>query len=346
MGTGRRRAGGATTLPIGRVVLAVVVILVLVIGGWLWVLSSGTPVPMDPPRPSGTPQVPSGSSDAPSAPPSIEEQYAALGANLTGEATGCTEDDDLTDDGDELVRARVQCAVPDGTMILTTYRSGDDFETRRKEVLSADVGTIMSTRDAGGYRSYDPRTSNNTTDPAAIYWDNRAALQSAELIAAEGNPVDTMARIFAATEPSVVVPEKPTDRLLQEMVSVFQFRNCKRVPIRFQGQSEENKCVYAGFEARAGRFLDKAHFDSFRARHAKGVRSDEDGFEDFWYHDTNRNGRWDKKEPRPGSVFGFVDRTAQPARAVLYIDDVKCGCYLQLIGGPRIDPTDMYAKVF
>lgn len=348
MATGRRRAEKHSVLPNGRLFTAIIAIVVAVVGGWLWVLSSDVETPLLPPRSKPGPATPgtTGTTGPTGAAASYQDLYAALGTKVTAEATGCVDDDTLTDEGDELVESRVRCDVPDGSLVLTTYRNDGDFEAQRAATLTTDVGTIMSARDAGAYRSFDPKLAGNRAAPASVYWDNRIALQSAELIGAKRKPLSTMARVFEGSGASVTAPTGPVDRKMQELVSIFQFRDCKRVPIRFAGQTEESECKYAGFEARAGRFADRADFEAFRGRHANGARSESGGFDDFWYHDANRNGSWEKSEKRQGNVYGLIDRTEKPVRSVLYIDDVECGCYLQLIGGPDVPPTDIYAKIF
>ncbi|TIC87333.1 hypothetical protein E8D34_09330 [Nocardioides sp. GY 10113] len=236
----------------------------------------------------------------------------------------------------------LRCPTEWGTLQLTTYAAAKDLVAARGDVLDQRVGSLAAPGRAATYYSLDPAVAGGSAR-ATIYWDDRAARQSAHLVGDRGAALATLRRAAASAQPSVTAPTVPADRGLTELAGIFSLTDCRRVPVRIAGESEESECRWNGTTARVGRFEAAGGLLSLRAEAAAAADDQDEGLADFWFHDTNGEEGRQRGEPEQGKIFGYTDATGQPA---LYLDDTSCPCWIKLSDAGAEDPRALYDRVF
>lgn len=334
---GKRAAVGRPTgLPIVRILLAVLAIVVAMTAAVFWVATGEDPAPTDPPSAgSSATWSPSG------APPSLAQRYLALGEDIDAGTDECREKGGRVAAG---IEDRVVCRVRGGTLELTTYAALTDLDEVREGVLDPRVGSLMSARDDGSYYALDPARAEGDA-VATVYWDDHDALQSARLVGSEQTSLKDLLKRQQATIPSVSAPTDPDADQLGAFAENYRLRACSRVPVSVDGAVEESSCRHDGDEVRLGRFDKSRGLQTLRATMERQVERDLTGFEDFWYYDTNGKQGHQRDERKQGKVFGFYEGDEVDARAVLYVDDTTCGCYL-LLRATDTDPRTLFVQLY
>jgi hypothetical protein len=238
----------------------------------------------------------------------------------------------------------VVCTTPDGSLTLTTYTSEDEVKATRAKTLDTAEGTIVSDVESGAFYAFEPTVADEaSSDPAVVYWDSAAGMQSALYTGADGVTAEKLRKAFEATEPMVNAPKGPVDFELKDLVSRFDVKRCKRIPTEFEGETEESQCLRSTRRTWVGQFDTVGDFRRYRQGVFKLARDDEFPVQDYWYIDANGNDEAD--EPEEGKIYGFVEEENDDV-AVLYVDDLDCKCYLQMYGKPADTPNTLYALLF
>lgn len=321
----------------GLVVLAVIAVLIPVV-----FLADDDKKPDDPeassdgPTSPTTPEGPDVSFEA------LNERYQSLGSRVTSGMDGC-EAAGLQSGQAE----KIQCTFPQGTLVLTTYASGDELTAARKRRLNDKEGTIVSDVDSGAYYRFDPTTANaESTDPPIIYWDSQAGIQSAELTGNTGVKADQLDPAFDAVAATVTPPDGLTDVAVQDFASTFTVINCTRIPTETDGEAEESECRRSGRRTWVGKFNKVRDLRRYRSNAKTLAKQDGDLVVDYWYTDANSNGQQDSDEPEQGKIYGYIEEQDTDDYGVLYIDDLDCRCYLQMYDKGQGDPLKLYNLIF
>lgn len=251
-------------------------------------------------------------------PEALEERYGSLSTMIAHDTEECAAADPA-----EGQREVVECAVPAGTLRLTTFDSAPAVRAARRERVDLRAGTLSGTAGAAGYYHFDPENSGNQ-EPAVIYWDSAAGPQSAELTGAQGATLDTLTSHFASTDPRVAAPTSPANPQLREFADKFMdISDCARQSTFITGETEENLCQPKDqITAVVGRFQRRRDLLGVRRTQLRAWReaSDRTG-EDYWFED-------DRSE-KQGSFYAYVDADGTPT---IYWDWNEQGCNCYAIG--------------
>ncbi len=273
----------------------------------------------------------------------VNSRYSSLSQMITTGASECAEGE--TSSGET---EKVECTFSDGTLTLTTYASEQEVKAARDRTLSYEEGTITADVDSGAYYSFSPTVADeNSTEPARLYWDSAAGKQSALYVGNEGVTVDTLESAFDSTVPTVEAPDGPVDLDLKDFAQRFSITKCERIHTEVDGETEESRCRRNGYSVWIGKFDGGGDFRSYRQIGQRLKEGDGDLVDDYWYIDADSSGQQDGGEKEEGKIYGYVEE-GDPNRAVLYIDDLDCLCYLQMYdkGTGSADPVELYNLIF
>ncbi len=273
----------------------------------------------------------------------LNERYQSLASLVTSGMDSCAAANPQSGQTE-----KISCTFPQGTLVLTTYTSDAELKAARKRRLNNAEGTIVSDVESGAYYRFDPTTADDTsTDPAIIYWDSQAGVQSAELTGGPGFPADQIDDEFEAVSATVTPPDGPTDVAVTDFNTLFGIVSCERIPTETDGESEESECRRSGRRTWVGRFDKSSDLRRYRSNAKTLTSGDDDLVVDYWYNDDNSNGQQDSDEPEQGKIYGYIEEQDGGTNyGVLYIDDLDCRCYLQMYDKGQGDPEKLYDLIF
>ena len=273
----------------------------------------------------------------------LNERYQSLASMVTSGMDSCAAGRAQSGQTE-----RIECAFPQGTLVLTQYSSVGELQAARKRRLNTAEGTIVSDVESGAYYRFDPKVADETSTAAPIlYWDSQAGIQSAELTGGPGVTADQLDPAFVAVSATVTPPDGPVDVAVQDFNSLFTVINCTRIPTEIGGETEESKCKRSGRNTWVGKFAKVNDLRQYRQNAKTLAGQDDDLVVDYWYNDDNSNGQQDEDEPEQGKIYGYIEEQDGGTNyGVLYIDDLDCRCYLQMYDKGQGDPEKLYNLIF
>ena len=248
------------------------------------------------------------------APEAIDKRYNALAAKMSADTSDCT----AKEPGAGQTEV-VECAVTAGTLRLVTYTDQAALTSARKGRLDYSAGTLTADNGTTALYELDPERAG-TSDPAVVYWDSQASLQSATLTGSSGASIEAVVKDYADTTPRVAEPTTPANKTLREFIDInMDVATCERQRTFFTGETEESKCD-AGVEGIA---VNVGRFDTRKA--LREQRKYYKGRYDA-ASKTGNGGTWRFGEGKAeGAYYAYVD----DGTATVYWDWNKgdCNCY-------------------
>ena len=321
-------------------VIGIILLLILGVGVTWWVLDGDAPKQSADPRTHGPDAVPTDLD-------SVRERYGNLAADITSGVESCKPVD--LPDG---VVDKLSCSLPEATLVLTTFEAEDDVVAARGLVTDTRTGTISDIQSDRAFYGFDPE-NDDSSEPAEIYSDLVPARQAAHLTASAGGAYDDLSYVFSVTGPVVDQPTEPADPGLIRFISARKITDCARITTFADGETEENLCSLEGYDVYVAAFDSKATFLRYRATTVQYQREDGvyTGSSVFCYQlDNDPVCRSVEGERVIGRIYGYVsgDDSAEES-GVLYLDQVKCQCYLEVWGREgreRANPDALLSVLF
>ncbi|NYJ02302.1 hypothetical protein HNR19_003000 [Nocardioides thalensis] len=268
-------------------------------------------------------------------PEGITERYSALAQSIASGTSlkECTPADSLAAGEEE----KLDCTVSTGTLVLTTYSDEADINAARTKAINLAEGHLTNQVDSGYFSLFDPTDAEDTSRPASLYWDSKAATQSALLTAANGSDADALLTAWKATTPTVDEPTRIMSPELQALADQFSIRRCERIPTLYQGELEESQCVRNGKSVWVAEFAEEKDFRDYRALAKQLSKQDQYPVDSYWW-DTN-----DASQTEQGKIYGYTDDSNN---GVLYFDDLDCLCYVQAYDNGDGNPVALWKSYF
>lgn len=298
--------------PVGWIAAAVVA--VLVVAGSVTGIVLATGGGDEPDKKTNEPTEPKVDVD----PAAIDERYGALATSITSGAGECT----AAEPGNGQVEV-VDCTFDTGTARLITFEADAAMTTARAARLDYRSGTLTADNGTTALYEYDP-DRGGTSDPAVVYWDSKAALQSVTLTGSPGTTIDELTEAYKATTPRVAEPTGPTHPSLRDFIDInLKVAKCTRQRTFFVNETEESSCDTSttGVVVNVGRFTTRKGMKDQR-KYYKGRYQDAGtrGGSPTW-----RFGEGDTE----GAYFAYVDGAGDTdtETATLYWDWDTSDCY-------------------
>ncbi|UMG92991.1 hypothetical protein [Nocardioides sp. TF02-7] len=328
----------------GLVVAGLVATVLVATGGGIawWALG-------DDPAPQRTTSAEAEEPEDPTDLEGVADRYANLAEDVTAGVTAC----ELVEDTPAGVTERLRCSLPEASLELTTFESADDLLAARTAVLDTEVGTISDVTADRAYFGFDP-DNGGTADPAVVYWDLAAARQSGHVVAATpDHPYEDLSADVAETGPVVGEPSEPAHPRLIRLLAGLGIGDCSRIPTFGDGETEENLCSRDGYDVYAAAFGTEAELLRYRVDVRSRQREDRvyTGSSVYCYSlDADPVCPSVEGERVLGRILGYVSEDGQEDESgVLYLDHVRCGCYVEVWGREGVgrgDPNALQPVLF
>lgn len=268
-------------------------------------------------------------------PEGITERYSALAQTIAA-GTGlkeCTSAESLAAGEEE----KLECAVDTGTLVLTTYSGDAEIDAARTRAVNLEEGHLTNQVDSGYFTMFDPTDAEDTSRPASLYWDSKAAAQTALLTASSGTDAQALMTAWKATAPTVDEPTRIMSPELQAYADRFFIRRCERIPTLYTGELEESQCLRNGKSVWVATFAKEKDFRDYRALAKQLAKQDQYPVDSYW---------WDTEDPAKeerGKIYGYIDDSGN---GILYADDITCLCYFQAYDNGAGDPESLWRSYF
>lgn len=328
---GPAKAKKSPLVPILAGLVALLVIVAGVIG--VIALTGGDDEKKDDPTADGSETPDTDEPDM--SPEGITERYSALAGAITSgtSAKECAAAESLAAGEVE----KIECEVATGTLVLTTFVGDREIDAARTKAVNLDEGHLTNQVDSGFFTLFDPTDAEDTSRPASLYWDSKAAAQSAMLTAANGTDAQALVTAWKATAPTVDEPTRIMSPELQAYAERFLIRRCERIPTLYTGELEESQCLRNGKSVWVATFANEKDFRDYRALAKKLAKQDDYPVDSYW---------WDTADPTKeerGKIYGYIDDSGN---GILYADDITCLCYLQAYDNGEGDPQALWNSYF
>lgn len=265
----------------------------------------------------------------------ITERYSALAGAVTSgtKATECVPAESLAGGEEE----KIECTVDTGTLVLTTYVGDSEINAARTRAVNLAEGHLTNQVDSGYFSMFDPTDAEDTSRAASLYWDSKAAHQSALLTAGNGADAEALLTAWKATSPTVDEPTRIMSPELQALADQFSIRRCERIPTLYTGELEESQCLRNGKSVWVAAFAEEKDFRDYRALAKQLSKQDKYPVDSYWW-DTE-----DAAQTEQGKIYGYTDDSGN---GILYFDDVSCLCYVQAYDNGEGDPVALWNAYF